>query len=299
MATTKTKRKQIEQTEAQTILDSVKDIRIGDVVTQVNNLQVSVQKTLADLCSTVTTKVKQVEDVDTAIELKNQRLKELFGIEQEALTLEEMRAQRDQERLDWDMERQARQKRQQEEEAEYTKLRNRNEDNWKYEFEQRKKRAQEDFEAEIARTKRAEALRHETLERSWVERENALKAKEQEFQKLQAEVAGFEAKIAEVSKKGEASGYASASAKYNHEIALLKKDAEADKKVAEMRITALTSQIAGLENQIEDLQTQLQAARQDAKEVASEALKSASSRQLADTLQKVVTEGQQSTSKNK
>jgi hypothetical protein len=296
---TKTKRKQIEQTEAKAILDSVKDIKIGDVVTQVNNLQISVQKTLADLCSTVTSKVQQVEDVDAAIELKSQRLKELFGIEQEALSLEEMRAQREQERFDWDQERQARHKKWEEEEAEHTKIRNRNEDNWRYDFEQKKKHLQEEHEAEVARNNRSEQLRRESLERSWVEREGALKAKEQEHQNLLAQVAGFDAKLSEATKKAEASGYASATAKFNHEIALLKKDAEADRKVADMKIAALTSQIAGLENQIEDSQTQLQAARQDAKEVASEALKSASNRQLAETLQRVVTDTQQTNNKGK
>jgi len=299
MATTKTKRKQIETTEAQAILESVKDIKIGDVVTQVNNLQISVQKTLADLCSTVTSKVKQVEEVDTAIDLKNQRLKELFGIEQEALSLEDMRSQRDQERLDWDQERQLRHKRWEEEEQEHAKTRNRLEDNWKYEFDQKKKRVHEEFEAEVARAKRNEQIRHEALERSWVERENVLKSKEQEFKVLQVQVANIDAKLEEATKQAEARTAASMSAKFGHEIALLKKDAEADKKVAEMRTSALTNQIAGLENQIEDLQTQLQAARQDAKEVASEALKSASSRQLADTLQRVVTETQQSTGKAK
>jgi predicted nucleic acid-binding Zn-ribbon protein len=186
-----------------------------------------------------------------------------------------------------------------EEEAEQIKARNRLEDNWKYEFDQKKKRTQEEFDAESARVKRNESLRHETLERGWNERESLLKSKEQEFQNLQAQVAGFDAKLQESAKKAEVAGYASASAKFTHEISLLKKDAESDKKVAEMRANALTSQIASLENQIEDMQKQLISARQDAKEVASEALKSASSRQLADTLQKVVTDGQQGNGKTK
>ncbi len=299
MANTKTKRKQIEQTEAKAVLESVKDININDVVSQVNNLQVSVQKTLADLCATVTVKVQQMEQLDTAIHLKDDRLQELHNIEKEAISLDEMRAQRDQERLDWDLERQNREKRRIEEENEFVKARNRKEDEWKYDFDQKKKRVQEEFDAEVARNKRNEQLRHEALERSWVERENTLKSKETEFQTLQAQVAGFDAKLADTTKKAEAVGFGAASAKFNHEIALLKKDAESDKKVAEMRINSQTTQIEGLMNQIEDLQTQLQSARQDAKEVANEALKSASSRQLADTLQKVVTEGQQNNGKNK
>lgn len=296
---TRTKRKQIEQSEATAILDSVKGINVSDVISGIGNVQVTIQKVLADVASTVTTKAHQVQELDQAIDLKNQRLKELFNIETEAFSLEETRAQREKEKEEWELYLQARRKKWDDEEAEFVKARNRNEDNWKYEFEQRKKRAQEEFDAETARVKRNETIRHESLEISWVEREKALKAKEQEFQNLQTQAAGFEARLAEATKKGEGAGFAAATAKFTHEIALLKKDAEADKKLAEMRNAALTSQISGLENQIEDLHKQLIAARQDAKEVASEALKSASSRQLADTLQKVVTETQQGTGKSK
>lgn len=299
MATTKTKRKQIEQTEAKAILDSVKDIKIGDVVTQVNNLQISVQKTLAELCSTVTTKVQQVEEVDTAIELKNQRLKELFGIEGEALSLEEMRSQRDQERIEWDAERQERIKKWQEEEAEHVKARNRSEDNWKYEYEQRKKRTQEEFDAEVARTKRNEQLRHEALERSWVEREGVLKAKEQEATALKAQVEGFEAKMDAAVKQAEARSAAVVTGKFNHEIALLKKDSESQKAVADLRIASLNETINNLHGQIESIETQLIAARQDAKEVASQALQSASNRGVADALQRVVDAQQGSNTKTK
>lgn len=296
---TKTKRKQIEQNEATAILDSVKDINVSEVISGIGNIQINVQKVLADVASTVTTKVHHIQELDQAIELKNQRLKELFNLELEAFSLEELKAQREKDKEEWDRNLQIRRKQWEEEESEYAKARKRDEENWKYEFEQKKKRVQEDFDAEVSRTKRNETLRHEGLERSWVERETALKAKEQELVNLQTQVASFETRLAEATKKGEASGYASATAKFNHEIALLKKDAEAEKKVAEMRISAMTNQIGGLENQIEDLHTQLLSARQDAKEVASEALKSASSRQLADTLQKVVTDSQQGTGKTK
>jgi colicin import membrane protein len=294
MATTKTKRKQIEQTEAKTILDSVKDIQIGDVVTQVNTLQISVQKTLADLCSTVTTKVKQVEDIDTAIELKNERLKELFGIENEAFSLEEMRAQREQEKLDWDLERQVRQNKWQEEEAEHTKNRNRNEDNWKYDFEQSKKKTLDLFNAEVERAKTNEKLRHESLERSWVDREATLKTKEQEYAAMKAQIDGFDAKVEAAVKQAEARSAAIVTSKFNHEIALLKKDSESQKAVADLRIVSLNEAIDSLHSQIENLSSQLISARQDAKEVASQALQSASNRGVADALQRVV-DGQQNT----
>lgn len=292
MATNKTKRKQIEQTEAKAVLDSVKDINLQTVVNEVSNLQITVQKTLADLCATVTNKVQQVEQLDTAIELKDARLQELYNIEKEAISLDEMRAQKEEERLAWEKARQENNARVIEEAAALQKQRQREQEQYTYEFEQRKKRSQEEFDAEVNRNKRNEQIRHETLEKGWLERENALKAKEGEFTRLANEVASFPGKLNDAVKAAESKVTRELSGAYDHQIALLKKDAESAKALADMRVVALNEQITGLQSQIEELHAQLLAARQDAKEVASEALKSASSRQLAETLQKVVTENQ-------
>jgi hypothetical protein len=299
MATTKTKRKQIEAIEATTVLNSVKDIDINDVVSGVNNLQVSVQKTLAELGATVTNKVQQMTQIDTAIELKKTRLKELFDIEKEAISIDEMNAQKQSELDTWELERQERQKAWEEEDAERQKSRKRDVDNWLYEFEQKKKRAQEEFDAEVARTKRNEQLRHEALERSWVEREGVLKSKEENYALLKAQVDNIDTKVAEAVKQGEARGFASAAAKYNHEIALSKEEAKGQKAVSDLRIASLNEAISNLHSQIESMETQLISARQDAKEVASAALASASNRQVADALQRVVDNQQSSPGKTK
>lgn len=286
----KTKRKQVEQTEAKTVLEAVKDISLATVISEVNNLQITVQKTLADLGASVTNKVQQMQQLDTAIGIKEDRLQELFNIEKEGLSLDEMRAKKDEEVAVWEHDRAERNKRWQEEEAEHAKNRNRNEDNWRYEFEQKKKRTQDEFDVQIAKTKREEQLRHEALERGWVDRENALKAREQEVAALKAQVEGFDARMEAAVKQAEARGAAVVTAKYNHEIALLKKDAEAQKSVSDLRATSLNETIENLRTQVENLEKQLVSARLDAKEVANQALQSAANRQLSETLTKVVTE---------
>lgn len=295
----KTKKKQLEQNETTTIINAVKGIKIDEVVSKVNNLQVTMQKVLADVCANVTTQVRQINELDTAINIKNDHLKELHDIEQEAMNLDEIRAKREEELEKWNLDRQCRKRQWDEEEVENQKARTRREEEWKYEFEVTKKRTIEDFNVQAARTKRDEQLRHENLERDWTARENALKAREQEIVTLRTQVAEFDAKLAENTKKAEATGFSCAAAKYNHEIALLKKDSENEKRMAEMRIASLNSQIDAYSNQIEDLFKQLNSARQDAKDVASKALDGASNKQLTETLQKVLTDSQQTSGKSK
>lgn len=282
------KNKKIEATEAQAVLDNVKDMELTKVVSEIGNLQVSLQGTLANLSATITNKIQQVDQLDTAITLKEQRLQELHGIEKEAVSLDEMKAQKEEEARKWEKERDERNAQWDEEEEERAKMWQRAEDDFKYTTEQAHKKVQDDFEAQLSKRNREELLRAEQLQRSWTERENGLKAKEQEFTDLKAQVAGFDAKLKTEVSKAEAVLGNVLKKQYEHEMALLRKDAESEKNLSAAKISAMSDQMENLEKQIHDLQIQLAAARSDAKEVATQALQSASGRQVADALQSVV-----------
>lgn len=282
------KNKKIEATEAQAVLDNVKDMELTKVVSEIGNLQVSLQGTLANLSATITNKIQQVDQLDTAITLKEQRLQELHGIEKEAVSLDEMKAQKEEEARKWEKERDERNAQWDEEEEERAKMWQRAEDDFKYTTEQAHKKVQDDFEAQLSKRNREELLRAEQLQRSWTERENGLKAKEQEFTDLKAQVAGFDAKLKTEVSKAEAVLGNVLKKQYEHEMALLRKDAESEKNLSAAKISAMSDQMENLEKQIHDLQVQLAAARTDAKEVATQALQSASGRQVADALQSVV-----------
>lgn len=291
------KNKKIEATEAQAVLDNVKDMELTKVVSEIGSLQVSLQGTLANLSATITNKIQQVDQLDTAITLKEQRLQELHGIEKEAVSLDEMKAQKEEEARKWEKERDERNAQWDEEEEERAKMWQRAEDDFKYTTEQAHKKVQDDFEAQLSKRNREELLRAEQLQRSWTERENGLKAKEQEFTDLKAQVAGFDAKLkTEVAKAESVLGNV-LKKQYEHEMALLKKDAESEKNLSAAKISAMSDQMENLEKQIHDLQAQLAAARSDAKDIASSALQSASQKQVAEALSRVVEQQRDTTTK--
>ena len=132
------KNKKIEATEAQAVLDNVKDMELTKVVSEIGSLQVSLQGTLANLSATITNKIQQVDQLDTAITLKEQRLQELHGIEKEAVSLDEMKAQKEEEARKWEKERDERNAQWDEEEEERAKMWQRSEDDFKYTTEQEK-----------------------------------------------------------------------------------------------------------------------------------------------------------------
>lgn len=287
-ATKGKKNQKIEATEAQAVLDSVKGLALQQVIGEVGDLQVTVQNTLAGLSAALTSKIQQLQQCDQAITLKEQRLKELHGIEAEAITLDDMKAQKEAEQQAWEKEREDRENQWNEEVAERAKTWKRQEDERNYDVLTKTKRATDEFEATVSANKRAEQARQETLLKSWNEREEALKSQEQEFTNLQTQVAGFEARLESEVKKAEAILSNVLKRQYEHEAALLRKDAEAEKSMNAVKVSALNDTIQNLEQQVQDLGQQLVQARSDAKEVASQALQSASGRQVADALQQVV-----------
>lgn len=289
MAATKgTKNKKVQETEAQTILDSVKDLDLTKTISDIGNLQVSVQATLANLSAALTGKIQQMETVDNAIGLKEQRLEELYNIEKEAISLDELRAQIEETQQDWNRQRNERSRVWSEEEKERLKRWQREAEEHLYATEQAKKRSEDEHAALIERNQRTEQIRQEALTRSWGEREAALKAKEDHVKNLETQVAGFDAKVKADVAKAEAVLTNTLKRHYEHEMALVKKDFDLERKLAESRTASYEQTIVSLNDQIRELQTQLVAARADAKEVTNEALRSASGRQVADALQRVV-----------
>jgi hypothetical protein len=284
-------RKKLEDSKA---VDTVKTLQAAEVIGEIGNLQVTVQSTLANISAEITGKLEQLHNTESAISSLEERLNELYQIEKEALSLEEMRAARAEEQVRFDKMVAARNEEWTEDEAARSKEWHRKEEEHEYEIRQKRQRFLDEFNAEVESHKRAERIRSEELAKGWAVREDALKARENEVADLKKEVEGFDAKLkAEVS-KAEAVATNSVKKQYEHQIQLLQKDMESERNMSDAKIQALQIQVGQFLDQIKDLNAQLQAARNDAKEVTAQALQSASGRQVAEALSRVVDSGKDS-----
>jgi hypothetical protein len=288
MAAKGTKNRKIEATEAATVLDSVKDIDLGKAVAEVGSLQVIVQSALADLSANLTGKIQKLDQIDQATRLKEQRLKELHGIEDLAVTIDDMKAQKEEEGRFWAQQRVEREARWDEEAQDKEKELKREQEQYQYDTALTRKKMKDEFDAEVNERKRAEAVRQDMLTKNWTERENGLKAHEQEVADLRKQVSEFDARLkSEIAREVAVVGN-TMKRQHEHETQLLKKDGDSNTKLAEMRVGSLEKCIAGLHEQIHDLSGQLDKARDDARHVATQALQASSGRQVADALQQVV-----------
>lgn len=298
MATT-TRKTTTRKKKENTILESVNNLQPQAVIEEIGALQNTLQSTLAGLSAQITSKVEQMNNVDTAIAAKSQELTELYEIEKEAQILDDVRARRDEIDEEWNKKVSARQLEWSEEEEEREKAFKRKEEEHAYMHSQRVKRSQEEYNAEISEKRRNELIRVQELERQWKEREESIVEKEQEFVSLKAEVDGFGDKLKAEVAKAEAIVGNRVKKDYEHQIAMFQKDMDAERNLNATKVSALDDTINKLEDQIDDLQAQLKAALQDAKEVTNAALQSASGRTAMQAMQQFVDSGHQSSSKSK
>lgn len=293
-ATKKTTKKQSEK-----VLEAVSYLKPQTVIEEIGALQNTLQGTLAGLSAQISIKLEQMKNVDEAIVLKQSELNELFGIEAEALSLEEMRANCEKEDEDWQKQCQDRQAQWDDDQEERAKRWQREEEEHAYAIAQKTKRSQEEFNVETSARRRAEAIRVEDLEKQWKNREVTLATQEKEVADLKTLVAGFDDRLKSETGKAEAIAINRVKKEYEHEVAILKKDIEAERVLNSTKVSALDDTINGLQTQIVDLQKQLVAARMDAKEVTNAALQSASGHQTMQALQRVVDSNQPSANKSK
>lgn len=270
----------------QKVMDAVSGLSAESVINQIGELQVNLQATLANLGAAVTSKVEQMQNVERAIALKEAELKAVYGIESEAMSLEDMKAQREKEAEDWEKNKLSRQVQWDEDEEERDKRWQREEEEHLYRVQQQNVRCHEEHKALVERNKRAEAIRQEELTRGWTERETSLKGKEDAFNNLKAKVEGFDELLKTEVRKAEAICENRVKKQYEHDIQLMQKDIEAERNLHAIKVSAMDETIEGLEEQIVALQRDLAAARADAKEVTNAALQSASGRQVVEALSK-------------
>ena len=270
----------------QKVMDAVSGLSAESVINQIGELQVNLQATLAGLGAAVTSKVEQMQNVERAIALKEAELKSVYGIESEAMSLEDMKAQREKEAEDWEKDKLSRQVQWDEDDEERNKRWQREEEEHAYAVTQRNLRTAEEHKALVDRNRRNETIRQEELVRGWTEREDSLKGKEEAFNALKAKVEGFDELLKSEVRKAEAICENRVKKQYEHDIQLMQKDAEAERNLHGIKVSAMNETIEGLEEQIVALQKDLAAARADAKEVTNAALQSASGRQVVEALSK-------------
>ena len=118
--------------------------------------------------------------------------------------------------------------------------------------------------------------KQEALEKSWQQREAVLKEREEEVSRLKSESEGFPARLEKACTQAEAEATRATAQKFEQQILLLKKESEAEKRLAELQIKTLEDTLSRQSAQMAALQKQLDEAKQQVQEIAVKAIEGAS-----------------------
>lgn len=283
---------QIQETE---VLNSVKGLNLDSVSKSITETQVEVQKVLADLSGRVMERLQELQNVEEAIKLRKDELKQLHDIEVVATTIDDLEAQIKEQRKAWEEEQSTKQREFKEQQSERNKAWHREEQEYQYRVAQDHRKQEDALAYAHQQQDKGNREKQEQLDKTWAEREGELKKREQELVDLRK----FKEDYSEMVKKEVNAQVAiatnSVKKEYETKMVLAAKDADMERRLAEQQIAAFQQAIAKHQEQVADLKLQLEQAHASVKEISSKALDSASGRATTEALQRIMEKEQGST----
>lgn len=269
------------------VRSAVEGLSVETVVGEVSNLGLSVSKSLATLSDQLVQEVNRLAAVREAVALEKSELERLHKIDIAATALDQLvqdherqkqqlEAEIAEQRAAWEEELRQTERERKEQDELLRKQRQREADDFEYRKTLERKKAQDKYEEETKLQERANKEKQEALEKSWREREAALKASEEELKTLRKEAADFPARIQRESEKAVADAVRATEQRFEQRILLIGKDSESEKRVAELRVKALEENLARQSAQMAALEKQLEEAKRQVQEIAVKAIEGAS-----------------------
>jgi hypothetical protein len=266
---------------------AVEGATVETVVQNIASLGLDVTRALSDISAKLSAEVERLDSVRQAVALETRELERLHAIDIAATALDQMvrdyaRQKEDLDaeisarRSEWEEEARTAEREHKEHEEALKKQRQREIDEYEYKKTLERKKAQDKYDEDVRLQEKTNRERQEKLERSWQEREAALKEHEDELASLRQQAAGFPERLRQETERAAAQATSAAEARLQHDILIMKKDAEAERRVADLQIKALEATVARQAEQIGVLEKQLAEAKQQVQDIAVKAIEGAS-----------------------
>ncbi len=269
------------------VRQAVEGVSVDGVVEQISRLGLEINRALSGISEKLVEEVNQLATLRLAVGLERQEIERLHKIDVAATALdllvqeyEQRKAQLESEialqRSVWEENVQAAERERKEQEETLRKQRQRDIDEYEYKKNLERKRAQDKYDEELRLQEKKNKDRQETLDKSWAQREAALGDQESELARLRKESAEFPARLQHEIEQAAARAAKEAQQQSDQQAMLLKKDAESDRRIAELQIKTLEDLVARQNGQIADMQKRMDEAKKQVQEIAVRAIEGAS-----------------------
>jgi colicin import membrane protein len=289
---------QMQETEVRA---AVSEITVEIIAQKLSDLNVEISRTLSGLGEKMNAEVGLLRSLREAVALESKDLQRLHGIDITATSIDLLLADYQEKkasleadllnaRKEWTIE--AEEKKQ--EEAEYAetlkKNRAREIEDYEYKKNLERKKLQDRFEEECRLKEKQNRETQENLEKSWNEKETALKGREEELAALKEEVDQFQQRLTIECAKAAKEATKEAEAKYNQEIERLKRDLLVEKQIGELKLKQLQESLASQQAQMGSLQAQLDEAKRQVQDIAVKAIEGASGAKALSQINQIAME---------
>jgi hypothetical protein len=266
---------------------TVEGISVECVVQKISTMSLEISKALADLSGRLVAEVERLSTVREAVGLETKELERLHKIDIAATALDQiiqdyrtqeqtLEAEISSRRAAWSEEERERDRAQRELEENLKKQRQRETEEYEYKKALERKKAQDKYEEDVRLQEKKNKERQEALEKSWQQREAALKEKEEEWMRLKKEADQFPAALKKEADAAATLAVKATEQRFEQQMLLLKKDSEAEKRLAELQIKGLQDAVGRQGAEIENLQKQLDEAKRQVQDIAVRAIEGAS-----------------------
>jgi hypothetical protein len=267
--------------------EATQGLSLESVAVKISTLNADVTKGLSELSGQLMGEVQRLAGLREMIALETRSLERLHkldvaktGLDQ---LLEEHEAQKrefeaevERQRAAWAAEQEEHDRAVKETEDALKKQRQREADDYEYKKAQERKKAQDKWDEEVRVQEKRNQEKQELLEKQWAVRESALKLREDELAKLRSEVDGFAARLKQAVEQATADATQAVEQRYQHELVLLRKDNENERRMAELRIKSMEDLLSRQALQVQSLTAQLEEAKKQVQDIAVKAIEGAS-----------------------
>lgn len=269
------------------VLQSVEGLSVEAVVEKLSGLGLELSRALSGISSKLVEEVERLASVREAVRIEREELSRLHKVDVAATALDQLVQDygREKERLEteiaaqrvqWEEELKTTERERKEQEENLRKQRQREIDEYEYKKALERKKAQDKYDEDQRLIEKKNREKQETLEKSWQEREANLKEQEAELARLKKEAETFPARLQKEIDQAAAQATHAAEARFEQQTLLIRKDAESEKRLAELQIKRLEEALAQQTAQIASLQKQLDEAKRQVQEIAVKAIEGAS-----------------------
>jgi hypothetical protein len=269
------------------VRQAVEGLSVDGVVEQISKLGLDISRALSGISEKLVEEVNQLATLRAAVGLERQELDRLHKIDVAAIALDQLvqeyEKQKQQlegeiatQRSVWEENVQTAERERKEQDDALKKQRQREIDDYEYKKSQERKRAQDKYDEEFRQREKENQERQQALDKAWSQREAALGEREEELSRLRKEAADFPTRLQREVQQATTLAAKEAKQQADQQALLLKKEAESDRRVAELQIKTLEDMVSRQNAQIADLQKQMDDAKKQVQEIAVRAIEGAS-----------------------